>query len=61
MRQSISRQITLRLVPDSSTGKNSPAVWETWVQSLVWEDSLEKGMLPTPVFWPREFHGLWST
>ena len=24
--------------------KNSPAVQETWVQSLGWEDSLEKGM-----------------
>ena len=23
--------------------KNPPAVWETWVQSLVWEDPLEKG------------------
>ena len=23
--------------------KNLPAVWETWVQSLGWEDSLEKG------------------
>ena len=22
--------------------KNSPAVWETWVQSLGWEDPLEK-------------------
>ena len=21
-----------------------PAMWETWVQSLDWEDSLEKGM-----------------
>ena len=24
--------------------KNPPAVWETWVQSLDWEDSLEEGM-----------------
>ena len=24
--------------------KNLLAMWETWVQSLVWEDSLEKGM-----------------
>ena len=24
--------------------KNLPAMWETWVQSLDWEDSLEKGM-----------------
>ena len=24
--------------------KNLPAKWETWVQSLVWEDPLEEGM-----------------
>ena len=24
--------------------KNQPAMQETWVQSLGWEDSLEKGM-----------------
>ena len=24
--------------------KNPPAVWETWVLSLVWEDLLEEGM-----------------
>ena len=24
--------------------KNLPAMWETWVQSLDWEDPLEKGM-----------------
>ena len=23
--------------------KNPPATWETWVQSLGWEDPLEKG------------------
>ena len=23
--------------------KNLPAMWETWVQSLDWEDPLEKG------------------
>ena len=23
--------------------KNPPAMWETWVQSLRWEDPLEKG------------------
>ena len=37
--------------------KNLPAMWETWVWSLSWEDPLEKGTLPTPVFWPGEFHG----
>ena len=26
------------------TAKNLWAVWETWVQSLGWEDPLEKGM-----------------
>ena len=24
--------------------KNLPAMWETWVQSLDWEDPLEEGM-----------------
>ena len=24
--------------------KNLPAMWETWVRSLGWEDSMEKGM-----------------
>ena len=38
--------------------KNPPTMWETWVQSLGCEDPLEKGKLPTPVFWPGEFHGL---
>ena len=38
--------------------KNLPAMQETWVQSLGWEDPLEKGRLPTPVSWPGEFHGL---
>ena len=37
--------------------KNPPAMWETWVQSLAWEDSLEKVTLPTPVYWPG-VHGV---
>ena len=32
--------------------KNLPAMWETWVQSLDWENPLENERLPTPVFWP---------
>ena len=40
--------------------KNPPAMWETWVRFLGWEDPLEKGQLPIPVFWPGEFHGLYS-
>ena len=57
--------------------RNLPAMQETWVRSLGWEEPLEKGKtthpsilvwrisrinhyLPTPVFWPGEFHGLYS-
>ena len=40
--------------------KNPPAMQETWVQSLDWEDPLEKEKLPFPVLWPEEFHGLYS-
>ena len=29
--------------PCGSAGKKSPAMWETWVQSVGWEDLLEKG------------------
>ena len=28
----------------AQTVKNQPAMWETWVQSLGWEDPLEEGM-----------------
>ena len=40
--------------------KNPPAMQETWVQSLGWEECLQRERLPTPVFWPGEFHGLCS-
>ena len=30
--------------------KNLPAMRETWVQSLGWEDLLEKGKATTPIF-----------
>ena len=29
--------------------KNLPAMWETWVRSLDWEDPLRRERLPTPV------------
>ena len=29
--------------------KNLPAMWETWVQSLGWEDPWRRERLPTPV------------
>ena len=39
--------------------KNLPALQETSVRSLDWEDPLDKGRLSTPVFWPGESHGLY--
>ena len=35
----------------------NPAIQETWVQSLGWEDPLEEGLEPTPVFLPGESRG----
>ena len=29
--------------------KNLPEMWETWVRSLGWEETLEKGKATTPV------------
>ena len=40
--------------------KNPPAMWETWIRSLGWEDPWRRERLPTPVFWPGEFCGLYS-
>ena len=37
--------------------KKLPAMLGTWVQSLGWEDPLEKEMQPTLVSLPGEFHG----
>ena len=46
--------------------KNPPAMWETWVQSLGWEDPLEEGMashfsiLAWRILWTEEPGGLQS-
>ena len=43
--------------------KNPPAIRETWVRSLGWDqprDPWRRERLPTPVFWPGEFRGLYS-
>ena len=40
--------------------KTPPAMLETWVRFLGWEDPLDKGKA-TPVFWSGEFHGLHSS
>ena len=46
--------------------KNLPAMWETWVESLGWEDPQvgktpgRRERLPPPVSCPGEFHRLYS-
>ena len=40
--------------------KNPPAMWETWVRSLGWEIRWRRERLPTLVFWPGEYHGLYN-
>ena len=41
--------------------KNLPAVWETWVHSLGWEDLLEKGMAThSSILAWRILSNLWS-
>ena len=37
--------------------KNLPAVWETCVLSLIWEDPWRREQQPIPVFLPGESHG----
>ena len=34
---------TLEILAGFQLVKNLPAIWETWVRSLGWEDPLEKG------------------
>ena len=41
--------------------KNLPAVQETWVQPWVGKIPWRREQLPIPVFWPGEFHRLYST
>ena len=41
----------------AQTVKNLPAVQEIQVQSLGWEDPLQKEWQAPPVFLPGEFHG----
>ena len=43
--------------PGAQTVKNLPAVWETWVWSLGWEDPQRRKWPSTPVLFPGEFHG----
>ena len=53
--------------PGGSDGKESPAMQETWVRSLGWEDPREEGMATHSIFlpgespWTEEPGGLQST
>ena len=40
--------------PGAQLVKNLPAMRETWVPSLGWEDPLKEDIQPTPVFLPGE-------
>ena len=44
--------------PDSSVGKNLPAMqrFDSWVRKIPWR----RNRLATPLFWPGEFHELYS-
>ena len=60
MQEFVQYQHTYRASLVAQLVKNLPVMQETWVRSLGWEDPLEKGMLPPPLFSPGEFHGLYS-
>ena len=51
--------------PVAQMVKNPSAVWETWVQSLDWEDPLEEGMAThsSIVAWriPMDRRAWWAT
>ena len=49
-----------RASPVAQLVKNPPAVQETQIGSLGWEDPWRRERLPTPVFWPEEVHELYS-
>ena len=45
--------------PGGSAVRHLPAMHETWIQSLGWEDPLEKGMATHSSMLPGESHGQW--
>ena len=46
--------------PCGSVVKNPPAIQDTWVRSWVRKIPWRRERLPTPVFWPGEFHRLYN-
>ena len=55
------QQALLRASLVAQLVKDLPAMWEPgfdpWVGTILWR----RERLPTPVFWPGEFHGLFSS
>ena len=51
------QRCSLTCFPGGSDGEESAFSGSDQVQSLGWEDPLENGWQPAPVFLPREFHG----
>ena len=55
------------VVKNPQTVKNLPAMWETWVQLMGWEDALKEGMTTHPsilawrIPWTEEPGGLQCT
>ena len=47
--------------PVAQLVKNLPAMQETWVWSWIGKIPWRRERLLTPVFWPGEFHGLYSS
>ena len=47
----------IRASQTAQTVKNLPAMQENWVQSLGWEDPLEKDMATHTTILAGEFHG----
>ena len=54
-----------KMLPLAQTVKRLPAMWQTWVQSLGWEDPLEKEMAThsSSLAWklPWTLDALWDT
>jgi len=48
--------------PVAQLAENLPAMQETWVKFNSWVGKIpwRRERLPTSVFWPREFHGVYS-
>ena len=46
--------------PVAQLVKSLPAMWETWVRSLGWDDPLEKGKAAHSSILAWRFHGLYS-